>query len=49
MNEIKNNIETYGEGPAKDKRDEKDVILEDNAVVEVRAFLFQLLYNHIII
>lgn len=38
MNEVKNNMETYDEGSAKDKRDEKDVILEDNAVVEVLAY-----------
>jgi hypothetical protein len=36
MNENKNNIETHREGSAKDKREEKDVILaEDNNVVEV--------------
>lgn len=36
MNENANNIETFKEGSAKEKREEKDVILEDNtAVVEV--------------
>lgn len=39
MNEIKNNMETYDESSANDKRDEKDIILEDNAVVEVLAYL----------
>ncbi|XP_025411817.1 armadillo repeat-containing protein gudu-like [Sipha flava] len=40
MNENKNNIETHREGSAKDKREEKDVILaEDNNVVEVPSCL----------
>lgn len=40
MNEIKNNTETYGEVPVKDKRDEKDVILDNDAVIiEVGANL----------
>lgn len=35
MNENKNNVETYNEESVKEKREEKDVISEENAVVEV--------------
>jgi len=43
MNEIANNAGTGMEGPAKEKRDEKDTLLEDHAQVEVGTRVFYII------